>query len=62
MEDRQNKGILGYLLKRKHGRERPILLHRNLLLPCMALPAYKPGAGCSKFMTSLVNVSLSFQT
>ena len=40
--DQPNKGIPGYLLKREHGRGRWRMLHRNLLLPFMALPESKP--------------------
>ena len=40
--DLPNKGIPVYLLKREHGRGRRRMLHRNLLLPFMALPASKP--------------------
>ena len=40
--DRPNKGIPVYLLKREHARGRRRMLHRNLLLPFMALPASKP--------------------
>ena len=40
--DQPNKGIPVYLLKREHGRGRRRMLHRNLLLPFMALPASKP--------------------
>ena len=40
--DQPNKGIPVYLLKREHGRGRRRMLHRNLLLPFMALPAFKP--------------------
>ena len=40
--DQPNKGIPVYLLKREHGRGRWRMLHRNLLLPFMALPASKP--------------------
>ena len=40
--DQPNKGIPVYLLKREHGRGKRRMLHRNLLLPFMALPASKP--------------------
>ena len=40
--DQPNKGIPVYLLKREHGRGRRRMLHRNLLLPFMSLPASKP--------------------
>ena len=40
--DQPNKGIPVYLLKREHGRGKRRMLHRNLLLPFMALPVSKP--------------------
>ena len=40
--DQPNKGIPVNLLKREHGRGRRRMIHRNLLLPFMALPASKP--------------------
>ena len=40
--DQPNKDIPVYLLKREHGRGKRRMLHRNLLLPFMALPASKP--------------------
>ena len=40
--DQPNKGIPVFVVKREHGRSTRKLLHRNLLLPFMALPASKP--------------------
>ena len=40
--DQPNKGIPVYLLKREHGGGRRRMLHKNLLLPFMALPVSKP--------------------
>ena len=39
--DQPNKGI-PVMIKREHGRGRRRMLHQNLLLPFMALPASKP--------------------
>ena len=40
--DQPNKDIPVYIVKREHGRGKRRMLHRNLLLPFMALPASKP--------------------
>lgn len=40
--EQPNKDIPVYLVKREHGRGKRRMLHRNLLLPFMALPASKP--------------------
>ena len=42
MVDQPNKDIPVYIVKREHGRGKRRMLHRNLLLPFMALPASKP--------------------
>ena len=39
--DQPNKDISVYILKREHGRGKRRMLHRNLLLPFMAIPASK---------------------
>ena len=40
--DQPNKDIPVYIVKCEHGRGRRRMLHKNLLLPFMALPASKP--------------------
>ena len=40
--DQPNRDIPVYVVKREHGRSTRKMLHRNLLLPFMALPAPKP--------------------
>ena len=42
--EQPNKQIPVYVVKREHGRGATKMLHRNLLLPFMALPLSKPGA------------------
>ena len=42
MVDQPNKDIPVYIIKREHGRGKRRMLHRNLLLPFMALLASKP--------------------
>ena len=42
--DQPNKYIPVYIVKREHGRVKRRMLHRNLLLPYMALPASKPNS------------------
>ena len=41
--EQPNKEIPVYIVKREHGRCNTKMLHRNLLLPFMALPPSKPG-------------------
>ena len=41
--EQPNKPIPVYVVKREHGRGATKILHRNLLLPFMALPLSKPG-------------------
>ena len=41
--EQPNKQIPVYVVKREHGRGATKMLHRNLLLPFMALPLSKPG-------------------
>ena len=41
--EQPNKEIPVYIVKREHGRCNTKMLHRNLLLPFMALPPLKPG-------------------
>ena len=42
--EQPNKDIPVFVVKREHGRSTRKLLHRNLLLPFMALPASKPNS------------------
>ena len=42
--DQPNKDVPVFVVKREHGRSTRKLLHRNLLLPFMALPASKPNS------------------
>ena len=42
--DQPNKDVPVFVVKREHGRSTRKLLHRNLLLPFMALPVSKPNS------------------
>ena len=53
--DQPNKGIPVYLLKLEHDRGRRRMLHRNQLLPFMALPASKPDLSDNSIPTESIH-------